>query len=97
MGIPKINIDGREVVIVDHDLFKDMLFEKAAIDRENKRKGHSSLYEALKIMGCGKTKFYQIQKDPKCKIRKAGVNGSYLTSSLYDELKRREALWISGK
>ncbi|KZS41875.1 hypothetical protein AWE51_00065 [Aquimarina aggregata] len=92
MNSRTINIDGNDVVIVDKQVFNDMLYRIASEMRESKRKGISSLKESLEFMGCSKSTFYNILNDPKCLIRRSTVNGSYITDSLEQEQKRRERL-----
>ncbi|WP_271765958.1 hypothetical protein [Aquimarina algiphila] len=87
-----LNLEGKEVVVVDKQVFLDLVYQTAADMRESKRKKICNLREALEIMGCGKTKFYQMLNDPKCLIRKSSVNGRYQVESLDRELNRQSKL-----
>lgn len=92
MKTPVINLEGKEVVIVDKQVFQDLLYNTAANMRESKRKKICGLKEALEIMGCGQTTFYKLLSDPKTLIKKSSVNGKYQVESLERELKRLERL-----
>ncbi|WP_281990549.1 hypothetical protein [Aquimarina aggregata] len=83
-----VNLEGKEVVVVDKQVFLDLVYKTAANMRESKRKKICDLREALEIMGCGKTKFYQMLNDHKCLIKKSSVNGKYQVDSLERELER---------
>ncbi len=92
MDLPTLNIKGKEVVIVDKNMFQDLIYDRAAKMREDKRKRICGLKEACNIMGCGSTTFYKLLRNPKCLIKKSSVNGKYQIESLERELTRLQKL-----
>lgn len=86
--VESININGREVVVVDKEALMDLIYKTATVNRQEDRKGICSAKEAMKILGCGSTKFYKMLSDPKCKIRRSNVNGKYIKESVIQERDR---------
>ncbi|GAA4274985.1 hypothetical protein U6A24_12730 [Aquimarina gracilis] len=88
MASDTIKVNGKEVYIVDKEVMKDLVY-RAYLKNKNELSGSTCNSEtAKKILGCGTTKFYQMQKDPKSKIRKSGVSGKYILESIYAERER---------
>ncbi|SHJ44918.1 hypothetical protein [Aquimarina spongiae] len=83
-----IKMDGREYYVVDKAVMKDLVHEAYIKEKTTTNQSVCTAKKAKEILGCRTTKFYQIQKDPKCKLRKSTVKGKYILASVHEELKR---------
>ena len=78
-------IDGREVVIVDREVFQHLLSSQ----RQDVRKKFCTLREALIILGVSEKTFRaKLLVDTKTKIQTSSVSGKYLLESINREADR---------
>lgn len=66
------------------ELMRDMLSQQ----RQDIRKQICSADEARQILDLGLTAFYELLKDPECKIKPSKLRGKYVLQSVYKEADR---------
>lgn len=77
-----------ETVIIDKNLFDELVRKEASRQREDDRRGVCSVEEACSILGVNQRKFYRLIYEPKTEIKRSKLRGKYTRRSIERELKR---------
>ena len=82
-----IEINGHQILFVTKELIQDYIFHKEQQPRNENVTKVCTKERALQILGCSESSLYRKMRKGNCKIRKGSVNGTFIVSSIYDELE----------
>ncbi len=87
LNVPTVEINDQHILLVTKGLIEDYIFLKEQQRRTENITKVCNKERALEILGCSESSLYRKMRKRNCKIRKGSVNGTFLVSSLYDELE----------
>ena len=87
-NLESVNINGKPCYLITQEVLEDYVLLKESSRRKSNIRKVCSKAEALDILGCSETTLYRKLKDKDCKIRKGSVNGTFIVTTLYQELDK---------
>ena len=83
-----VDVNGTSFYLVTKEVLDDYVYMRESLRRKDNSRKVISKQEVLDLMGCSESTLYRKLRNRNCRIKKGSVNGTFVKSSVLDEMNR---------